>query len=767
MRSVSPAEPPQKIGFTAAESTPRFPHDPKPPAGAPNVLSIVLDDTGFGHLGSFGSDIETPHLDALAARGAAFSRFHVTSLCSPTRASFFTGRNHHAVGMGFLSDIPLAYPGYTARLPKSAVALPRILRDAGYSTLAVGKWHLTPRWQRSAAGPFDTWPLGVGFERHYGFLQGDANQWAPNLVCDNRYIEAPRRPEEGYHLSEDLADQAIRMVRDQQHGAPGKPFFMYFATGAMHAPHHVAPEWVEPYRGRFDRGWDEWRQAVFARQVDEGVVPPDTLLTDRPAWVQGWNELTTDERRMHARAQEVFAGFLTHTDAQIGRLLASLDATGLLENTLVMVFSDNGASAEGGKDGSVNEHRFTAHVRESVADNLAAYDDWGGFSTYNHYSWAWAWAGNTPHKLWKRYTWLGGTRTPLIVHWPGRVASPGAVRSQFTHVIDLMPTILAATGIEAPDTVDGVTQQPVDGTSLLPVLEDPGSGEVHRTQYFEMLGSRSIFHDGWKATTNHISSGVLDEEELAIGSRRFDEDRWELFNLSEDFSEAVDRADEEPERLRELTELWASEAERNHVLPISDGMLDRFAGFIPPAWPPGSSQTYHPGGGPVHDESVPLLWGGFTMTAEIDAVGAATGGVVCAMGDRFGGYALYLVGGIACFTFARSADELHLSGDTPLQAGHHALTVSYAVGHEGADGLIELLVDGEPVDSLAVAGMLPLALQHGGAGLRLGYDSGFAVSSLYVPPATFSGVVHFVRIETPGAPASRPSDEIRAALHAD
>ena len=764
---MNPAEPPQQIGFTAAQSTPRFPHDPTPPAGAPNVLAIVLDDTGFAHLGSFGSDIETPHLDALAANGARFNRFHVTSLCSPTRASFFTGRNHPAVGMGFLADIPLAYPGYTARLPRSAVALPRILRDHGYSTLAVGKWHLTPRWQRSAAGPFDTWPLGVGFERHYGFLQGDTNHWAPNLVCDNHYTEAPRRPEEGYHLSEDLADQAIRMVRDQQQGAPGKPFFMYFALGAMHSPHHVAPEWVEPYRGRFDRGWDAWRRDTFARQLDAGIVPPGTVLTERPEWVQGWDALSADERRMHARQQEVFAGFLTHTDAQIGRLLASLDETGLLDNTLVMVFSDNGASAEGGKDGSVIEHRFSAHLRESVADNLEAYDDWGGFSTYNHYSWAWAWAGNTPHKLWKRYTWLGGTRTPLIVQWPGHVAEPGGIRSQFTHVIDLMPTILAAVGLEAPEEVDGVTQQVVDGTSLLPVLGEEGAGEVHPTQYFEMLGSRSIFHDGWKATTNHISSGVLDEEELAIGSRNFDEDRWELFDLSADFSEADDRAEDEPVRLREMTELWSTEADRNHVLPISDGMLDRFGGMIPPTWPAGSSRTYLPGGGAVHDESVPLLWGGFLMTAEIDSIGEETLGVVCAMGDWFGGYALYAVDGVAHFTFARAADALELHGDGAMAAGRRTIAVSYRFGSEGAPGQMELSIDGRRADAIAVDGMLPFALQHGGAGLRLGYDSGFPVSPRYLPPARFSGTVHFVRIEALGGAVSSPAEEVRTALHSD
>ena len=759
-------QPPQQIGFTAAESTPRFPVPRKPPAGAPNVVAIVLDDTGFAHLGAFGSDIETPHLNALAADGAPFNRFHVTSLCSPTRASFFTGRNHHAVGMGFLADIPLAYPGYTARMPRSAATLPRLLRDAGYSTLAVGKWHLTPRGERSAAGPFDTWPLGLGFERHYGFLQGDTNHWAPNLICDNHYVDPPRRPEEGYHLSEDLADQAIRMVQDQQQGAPGKPFFLYFALGAMHSPHHVAPEWVEPYKGRFDQGWDIWRQQAFARQVEAGIVPEGTILTERPWWVSGWADLSADERRMHARQQEVFAGFLTHTDAQIGRVLSSLESAGLLGDTLVMVFSDNGASAEGGKDGSVNEHRFTAHLRESVADNLAAYDDWGGFSTYNHYSWAWAWAGNTPHKLWKRYTWLGGTRTPLIIHWPGRIASPGTVRSQFAHVVDLMPTVLDAVGLVAPDEVDGVAQQTVDGKTLLPTLGDPAAEELHDTQYFEMLGSRSIFHGGWKATTNHISTGVLDEEELALGSRDFAQDRWELFDLSTDFSEAIDQADQEPARLQELTELWSAEAERNQVLPVFDGMLDRFAGMIHPTWPAGGAQTYHPGGGPVHDESIPLLWGGFDMTADIEAIGAGTNGVVYAMGDWFGGYAMYVDDGVANFTFARAGDALQLSAPRTLPAGPVRVGVSYRFGSPPNPGRMVLLIDGDLVDEITVEGMLPIALQHGGAGLRLGCDTGFPVSPRYTPPAPFNGVVHALRIETPGG-APNASEEVRAALHAD
>ncbi len=758
---------PQQIGFTVAQSTPRFPPDAKPPAGVPNVVAIVLDDTGFGHLGAFGSDISTPSLDTLAGSGAPFNRFHVTALCSPTRACFFTGRNHHAVGMGFLADIPLAFPGYDARLPKTAATLPRLLRDAGYSTLAVGKWHLTPRWQRSAAGPFDTWPLGLGFERYYGFLQGDTNQWAPNLVCDNHYVDPPRRPEDGYHLSEDLADQAVRMVLDQQHGAPGKPFFLYFALGAMHAPHHVAPEWVEPYRGAFDRGWDAWRDELFARQVARGVVPDGTELTPRPEWIRAWADLSGDERRMHARQQEVFAGFLTHTDAQIGRLLASLDRLGVMDNTLVMVFSDNGASAEGGQHGSVNEHRFTAHLRESVEDNLAHFEDWGGFTTYNHYSWAWAWAGNTPHKLWKRYTWLGGTRTPLIVHWPGHVARPGAVRQQFAHVIDLMPTIMAATGLEVPTTVDGVAQQRLDGVSLLDVLGDPGAPEQHATQYFEMIGSRSIYHEGWKATTNHISTGVLDEEELAIGSRNFEEDRWELFDLSTDFSEARDLAAEEPERITRLTALWDAEAARNNVLPVSDGLVDRFASFIPPTWPAGSSRTFRPGGGAVTDESVPLLWGGFRMAADIETGPIPSDGVVCALGDWFGGYALYLAAGRVHFTFARAGDVLELAADGPLAEGWHELGVFYSLGAGDAPGRMVLLVDQTDVDSIEVDGFLPMALQHGGAGLRLGHDSGFPVSARYTPPAQFTGTVHQLRIDAPGSLRPDPADEVRAALHAD
>ena len=414
------------LGLTVAESTPRPPELPRAPRGAPNVLVILLDDTGFAQLGCFGADFATPNIDRLAAGGLSYNRFHVTALCSPTRAALLTGRNHHAVGMGFLSDMTMGFPGYTARIPPSAAMLPRILRDAGWGTMAIGKWHLAPRGERSAAGPFTLWPTGVGFERYYGVLHGGANCWAPNLVRDQHYIDIPSHYDDGYHLSADLADQIVANITDQKHAAPEKPFFCYYAEVATHAPHHVTPEWVEPYRGMFDDGWERWRERAFDRQRISGIVPEGTTLTERPSWVQPWDELDDDARRLFARMHEVYAGFVTHTDAQIGRVIDHLEAIGELDNTIVILCSDNGASAEGGHVGSVNEHRFTKGLPESVAANLEWLDELGGPRTYNHYAWGWAWAGNSPLRLWKRYAWLGGTRTPW---WcTGLRASPPGAR---------------------------------------------------------------------------------------------------------------------------------------------------------------------------------------------------------------------------------------------------------------------------------------------------------------------------------------------------
>ena len=726
---------------------------------------IVLDDTGFGHLGCYGSDIATPHIDGLAGRGVRYNRFHVTALCSPTRASLLTGRNHHAVGVGFLVDLPMAYPGYNCRIPPSAAPLPRVMGQAGYSTMAIGKWHLVPRGERGYGGPFDRWPLGYGFERYYGFLQGDTNQWTPNLVRDNTYVDPPRRPEDGYHLSEDLADQAIAYVLDQQHSAPGKPYFLLMAFGATHAPHHVRPEWIEPYRGAFDGGWDAWREETFRRQVASGVVPSGTVLTPRPDWVAGWDTLDPDERRMHARQQEVFAGFLTHTDAQIGRFLDFLASIGRLDNTLVMLISDNGASAEGGTLGTINEHRFTAQLPETVEVNLEHLDEWGGYRAYNHYSWGWAWAGNTPLRLWKRYTWLGGTRTPFIASWPRRMSDTGRILGQFCHVSDLMPTILHACGIEPPTAVDGVAQAAFDGSNLTPTWDDGDAPSLHTTQYFEMLGSRSIYHDGWKATTDHVSQGVLDEERLMTGSRDFSTDQWALFRLEEDFSESTDVSASNPDVMQGLRDLWYAEAGRNQVFPLVGELVQRFEAMVGAPYPPPRRAVLRPGGSPIPDEALPLIFGGFTVTAEVEVPPGGASGVICAIGDWTGGMALYAVDGRSAFALRPGGELVRIVGP-PLPAGHQVLSVT---GQPGVDGGCRLALyhGAEKVAESEFPQGLPVIHQHGGTSLCLGYDRGFPVTDDYEPPSRWGGVIHQLVIEgRVVAPVGGP-DDLRVALHAD
>ena len=740
-------------------------HSRKAPEGSPNVVVIVLDDLGFGQFGCYGSDIETPNIDKLAQGGLRYNRFHVTALCSPTRAALLTGRNHHAVGMGFLADIPTSDPGYTAKIPPEAATVPRILRDAGWNTMAVGKWHLLPSGERSSAGPYDRWPSGLGFEKYYGFLRGDANHWAPELVRDNSYVDPPSGPEDGYHLTEDLADEAIRMVVNQQESAPGKPFFLYFATGAMHAPHHVERKWADDYAGQFDLGWDRWRQNVFERQVAEGIVPADTVLTERPSWVPDWEQLTSDERRLYSRMHEVYAGFLTHTDAQIGRVVDSLEELGILDNTLIFVMSDNGASAEGGVAGTSNEHRFTHRIHDNIEESLDQLEDWGGIHGYPHYAWGWAWAGNTPFQLWKRYTWLGGTRVPMIAHWPKGISSGGAVRGQFAHVIDVFPTILEACGVTAPDTVGGVAQQSVDGASLLSTFSDASAPDPRTVQYFEMLGSRSIVADGWKATTNHVSMGVMDEELLMEGSRDFDNDRWSLFNLESDFSEANDVADEFPDVVAKLEQLWFAEAERNNVTPIADNLRGRTASIVPRDYPVGSDITLYPKGGPVSDEAIPRLFAGGRITADVDVAAENPEGVLFALGDWTGGFAAYVCDGVLTVTVATPGGEILLSADRKLTSGRHQLGCVLSPVPEGG-ARVQIFIDGNIVGTGHSDHSLPHAWQHGGTSMTLGYDRGLPVSNSYRPPFAWNGVLHQVRIEA-GTQIIPEKDVIRIALQVE
>jgi arylsulfatase len=751
------------IGRTMAESVPVFEPLPRPRAGAPNVVMIVLDDLGFAQLGCFGADLETPAIDAVAQAGLRFNHFHVTALCSPTRACLLTGRNHHAVGMGFLTDIPIGLPGYNARIPRSAATLPRLLRDAGYSTFAAGKWHLTPRWEQSASGPFTRWPLGLGFERYYGFLNGDTNQWTPELVCDNAFVEPPRRPEEGYHVTEDLADKAMRMIQDQQQATPEKPFFLYFATGATHAPHHAPRPWIERYHRRFDDGWEAWRQRTFARQIEMGIVPEGTTLTPRPAWVPAWNDLPAEHRRLFARGMEAFAGFLSHTDAQIGRLLSFLETLGCLDNTLVLILSDNGASAEGGPIGSFNEHRFIHDRVDDLEDSLARIDDIGGVRAYNHYAWGWAWAGNTPLHLWKRYTWLGGVRTPLIVRWTRHAGQPQAqVRSQFCHAVDLMPTILDAAGVEAPDVLDGITQQPFDGASLLPLLTDANLPPPRRTQYFEMLGSRAIYHDGWKATTDHVGAQLTVEREAVPGSSDLETDHWALFDLRHDFAETEDVGAQHPERLQAMIELWAVEAGRNNVLPVMDSFLGRATALEPSPWGPRWRAILRPGGGPVSEDVLPPLGSGFRLRADVE-LAAGAGGILCALGDWSNGWAWYVLDGVPVLTFNILGEVFRFAGDEPLRGGRHTLGAEYAWARKASRML--LTVDGRTVAEGPLPRRLPMRWQIGGAGLLIARDRGFPVCDDYAPPFPFAGHLDRLIIEVPALAPRDAELETLEALH--
>ncbi|MGN0063079.1 MAG: arylsulfatase [Nocardioides sp.] len=749
---------PPTIGRTTEESTPgavRRPH----PAGRPNVVVVMLDDVGFAQLGAFGAQIETPNIDALAAEGLRYNRFHTTAICSPSRASLLTGRNPHAVGVGFLADLPTGYPGYRARIPSSAATLARVLKDEGWNTMAVGKWHLTPRDDRSAAGPFDTWPLALGFERYYGFLHGDANQWTPTLVRDNSPVEAPATPEEGYHLTEDLVDEALRMVKDQKHAAPAKPFFLYFAPGVGHAPHQAPPEWIEKYRGRFDEGWDVMREKVFAAQVTEGVVPEGTALPPRPDWVQAWDELSDDERRLYARFAEAHAGFLSHFDHHFGRLLDGLREIGVDDNTLVVFTSDNGASAEGGRVGSVNEHRFGFGVADSLEDNLAGIDDIGGFRSYNHYPWGWAWAGNTPFTLWKRYTWLGGTRTPLIVRPAGGAGDQaGSVREQVCHLVDVFPTVLEQCGVTAPAVVDGVEQQRVDGRSLVGTFADPAAPAIRTTQYFEMLGSRSIIHDGWKATTDHVSGGVLDEAMLP-GSRDFDTDTWHLFSLADDFAEQHDVAAEHPDVVAELEAEWWRQAEANQVLPLTDSLYGHIPGMEPPLWPAEQTLVVRPGARPVADEAVPSLAIGTQVVADVDVPEGGGEGVLAAIGDWSNGWALTVLSGRPTFLLNVTSAEFSVRSPEPLTPGRHLVGFRY----DGATGEGVLSVDGEDVHREPLPlGLGASGMQIGGGGLRIGHDAGFPVSDDYAPPFAWTGGLRTVTFAGAGA-LSVELEELRAA----
>ena len=728
------------IGRYRAESEAWWPEPARPPEGAPNVVVVVLDDVGFAQLGCFGSDIDTPNLDALASRGLRYSNFHTTALCSPTRASLLTGRNHHAVGMGRVADLATGFPGYNAHIPRSAGMLPEILVPHGYAAYAVGKWHLTPDEETTLASPRASWPLGRGFERWYGFFHGETNQYEPALVHDNHRVAPPRSWTDGYHLTEDLADHAIEFVADLRHVQPDQPFLLYFATGACHSPHQAPAEWIERYRGRFDAGWDEWREATSERQRAMGVLPADVELSPRPEWVPPWSSLSEDERRLYARYMECFAGHLSHADAQIGRVLDFLRTVGDEDRTLVIAMSDNGASSEGGPTGSINDARPWNLAERPFDEALDQIDRLGGPWIHNNYPWGWTVAGNTPFRRWKREVHEGGICDPLIVSWPREIAARGDVRRHYVHAIDLLPTILECVGVEAPDTVNGVTQQRIDGVSIRSTFPDATAAEVRTTQYYEMLGCRALYHEGWKAVT-YVS--------MMRGEPASDDNVWELYHVAVDPSECHDLADSEPERLAAMVDRWWDEARANQVLPV-----DSFPIFEamerPPVSPPRGRYVYWPGTGPVEECAVvDVRRRRHRITAHVELPDEHVDGVIVSLGSGYGGFALWMRDGRLHYAHNFVSLEVSTVASTDrVPAGRHTLGMRLEPSGQGGTAVLE--IDGADVGSVEIARFTPAKWSICGDGLTVGRSMALPVVDAYRSPFPFTGTIDRVVVEAEG-----------------
>jgi arylsulfatase len=718
------------IGRTHTESTPSFP-DRSSPAGAPNVVVIVLDDTGFAHLGCYGSSIETPNIDRLAARGLRYSNFHVTPLCSPTRAALLTGLNHHTVGMRAVANFNTGFPNMRGHITNHAVTIGEVLRESGYATFAVGKWHLCPATDSSAAGPYDQWPCQRGFDRFYGFLEGETDQFHPDLVYDNHRIDPPRTVDDGYHVSEDLIDRASQFIHDSRSVRPDRPFFLYLAFGATHAPHQAPADYLAKYRGRFDAGWDAARDDWFARQQELGVVPSGTDLAPRNPGVDAWEDLSDNQQRLAARLQEAFAAFLDHTDAQIGRLVADLESLGVLDDTMIVLVSDNGASQEGGPFGVLHEMKFFNGILETPDQAIASLDDIGGPHSHANYPWGWAQAGNTPFKWYKQNTHEGGVHVPFIVHWPGHVADPGSVRHQFHHVNDVAPMVYEAVGVTAPDVYRGYEQIPLSGTSLFYSLTAPEEPTRKPVQYFEMGGHRGIWQDGWKAVTKHTQNVP------------YDEDTWELYKVDEDFSECHDLAATHPDKLAELIELWWAEAETHGVLPLDDRLIELFA----PRYAehhvhrPDRRYVYRPPMAPLPAQVGAGLGGrSWRMTATVTRE-AGQNGVLLATGTANSGLSWFLEDDHLVLDYNAFGDHTVLISDATVPAGDSTLGLEFT--RAGNEGDFVLSINGGASETCHV----PLAMRiMSSIGHSVGYDHGSPVSPRYPDGNPFQGTLHMLEV---------------------
>ena len=712
-----------------------WPKPTQPPKGSPNILLMMLDDVGFADFGCYGSEIDTPSIDQVAARGVRYSGFHTTAMCSTTRAALLTGRNHHAVGVGCLANFDSGYPGYRGKISKHAPTLAESLGDAGYRNYMVGKWHVTPLTETGPTGPFDGWPLGRGFDRFYGFLDAETDHYSPELVCDNSHIEAPGTFASGYHLTEDLFDQAIGYIKGHIAALPQVPWFLMLAPGACHAPHQAPKPLIDKYSVRFAKGWDQCREDRLARQIALGIVPASTQLPPRNDGVKAWAEHSSDEQRVFSRLAGAYAAMLEHTDQQLARLLNFLEIADLADNTLVLLLSDNGASQEGGPNGFVNAMGPFNGQPESIETKLERLDDIGGPNSHSNFPWGWAMASNTPLKRYKQNTHGGGIRDPLVISWPAKLPADGSIREQFCHVSDLAPTILDLIGVAPRPTTGSDTP----GVSFATTLFEPNAKTSKTAQYFEMFGHRGLVHDGWKAVAYHKPGTP------------FDEDEWELYHLDRDFNETHNLAADEPERLRALQTLWWQQAEANQVLPLDDRFAPRFAENAERHRGGRTRYTFWPGMGHLPSDVAPDLRSrSYRISAEFDTKTDHDSGVLISHGDATGGYSLYLENGHLIHDLNIGGSHQLLSSDQPIPSGHHRVQFRMRRRKRGngkVQGVASLWIDELQVAQMETDKVFALMVSW--SGLDVGFDRGTPVGN-YASPFKFSGELHKVTVELEG-----------------
>jgi arylsulfatase A-like enzyme len=721
---------PGKIGKTIKDSSPHWPPAPKPPAGGPNILIVLFDDVGFSDFGCYGSTIATPTIDALAAEGLRYSGFHTTAMCSTTRAALLTGRNHHSVGMGCLANFDSGYPGYRGKIAREAGTIAEMLRPYGYRNYMVGKWHVTPTTETGPTGPFDGWPLGRGFDRYYGFMDAETDQYSPELVLDNTHIDPPGTFATGYHLTADLVDQSIRFLADHIVGSPQTPWLLWLAPGACHAPHQAPRDLILHYDQMFQHGWDVERDRRLARQKEMGIVPPSTRLPARNDHVVAWDSLGADERRVFCRLQGAYAAMLDHADRNLARLVSFLERSNMRDDTLILVLSDNGASQEGFALGMVNAMGPYNMIAEPLPKKLARIDDIGGPDSHSNFPIGWAMASNTPLKRYKQNTHGGGIRDPLVVSWPKGISARGDIRHQFCHACDLAPTLLDVVGVPAPEIVNGASQQPIEGESFAASLRDAGVPRRKGAQYFEMFGHRGLWLDGWKAVAFHPPGTP------------FDGDQWELYHLVADFSESEDLAAREPERLKAMIERWWQEAERSQVLPLDDRFAQRFAENAARVQGNRRRFVFHWGMGHVPTDVAPDLRSrSYLIEASVEIPDAKIEGVLIAHGDATSGYSLFVQDGHLVHDLNIGGSHQIVRSTRKVPAGECRL--GFRMSRAANKGTGTLLIDGEPCGEMTTSDMFRVLISW--SGLDIGRDRGSPVSD-YPSPFEFTGKLHKVTV---------------------